>query len=121
MRQIAFRRIVTRIDHGQSGYKFVNLRYRVVPGNAAVIVPKDVCDGVLAYVRPLAVASRRSAASRERAGRPGTDLPCRRRDASSAMRLCSSSGSSLGAAVAGDDLRDRIRVRAVPEAIQHVD
>jgi len=86
-----------------------------------VIVPKDVCDGALAYVRLSQSQPGRCAANRERAGRPGTDLPCRRRDASSAMRRCSLSGSSLGAAVAGDDLRDRIRVRAVPEAIRHVD
>jgi hypothetical protein len=121
MRPIAFQRMFTRIDHGQSGYKFVNLRYRVVPGNAAVIVPKDVCDGALAYVRlsqshpdggPQIVIAQVGQVRIFLAG--GATNPLRH-----AVLLIV--WIELRGAVAGDDLRDRIRVRAVPEAIQHVD
>ena len=119
-RPIALGRIVARIDHGQTGCKSSICATEQCPGNAAVIVPKYVCDGALAYVRleqslPNAVAQIVNAPVGQ------TDLSRRRRDARSALQCCSTSGSSLGAAVAGDELRDGIRVRAVPEAIQHVD
>ena len=86
-----------------------------------VIVPKDVCDGALAYVRfsqshpdggPQIVIAQVGQVRIFLAG-GATNPFCH------AVLLMP--GSTLGAADAGDDLRDRIRVRAVPEAIQHVD